>query len=461
MTLRPMIAWALIGLAGVTFADELPRLPATAVVVETRAGTSGPTVLVIAGGSRGQRFPLHALGQLDAWPLKRGRLVTLAIDGSSLPERLDNFVESLDPDWVIRLREDIYYPRTGWNLCGGCMVHEDSRRLMKASDQALKAVNASVSKSANRFRRRTLEENDRFPVLALAARIDAHGMLLVNSARQNTTPTRPFRSSTRIRQQRLMLHALLGHLEMIDRGVNIDHVVPRHEREKRIAVGIYDGPGSGDPMPFVSDLQQGLSRIEGHPLQPVEIRNGGLERFDVVIFPGGMSSHQFDALQKTGRQAVQGFVHRGGGYVGICAGAYMAATRPYAWGLDLIDARVVDHDHWARGIGTVSIELSGSGRTLFGNHRGSLDYHYGNGPIFAPAEKKELPDYRVLAWFRTAVPSRDGADPAVMVNTPAIISGHYGKGRVLVSSGHSEWSAGLEAFLLRYVEWAGQRRAEP
>jgi hypothetical protein len=109
----------------------------------------------------------------------------------------------------------------------------------------------------------------------------------------------------------------------------------------------------------------------------------------------------------------------------------------------------------------VSIELSGSGRTLFGNHRGSLDYHYGNGPIFAPAEKKELPDYRVLAWFRTAIPSRDGADPAVMVNTPAIISGHYGKGRVLVSSGHSEWSAGIEAFLLRYVEWAGQRRAEP
>ena len=47
------------------------------------------------------------------------------------------------------------------------------------------------------------------------------------------------------------------------------------------------------------------------------------------------------------------------------------------------------------------------------------------------------PDYRVLAWYRTAVPGRDGADPAVMINTPAILSGRYGKGRVLVSSGHS------------------------
>jgi glutamine amidotransferase-like uncharacterized protein len=109
----------------------------------------------------------------------------------------------------------------------------------------------------------------------------------------------------------------------------------------------------------------------------------------------------------------------------------------------------------------VSIELSGPGRALFGEHRGSLDYHYGNGPIFAPAKKKDLPDYQVLAWFRTAVPGRDGADPAVMVNTPAIISSRYGKGRVLVSSGHSEWSAGIEAFMLRYVEWAAARRGSP
>ncbi|MFP6767991.1 MAG: BPL-N domain-containing protein [Planctomycetaceae bacterium] len=461
MTLRLLIAWALIGLAGVTSADELPRPPIGTTVAERRSDTSGPTVLVVAGGARRQRFPLHALGQLDAWPLTRGRLVTLAIDGSSVPERLEDFADSLDPDWVIRLREDIYYPRTGWDLFGGCLIHTDARRLNNASDRALKTVNASVTESANRFRRLAPKKDARFPLLAMADRIDARGILLVNAARQNTTPTRPFRASTRIRQHRLMLHALLGHLKMIDRDINPDHLVARHERRQRLAVGIYDGPGSGDPMPFVSDLQQGLRRIEGHPLQPVEIRNGALERFDVVIFPGGMASHQFDALEKTGRRAVQDFVRRGGGYVGICAGAYMAATRPYTWGLGLIDARIVDHDHWARGIGTVTIELSDPGRTLFGNHRGPLDYHYGNGPIFAPAKKKELPDYRVLAWYRTAVPGRGGADPAVMINTPAILSGRYGKGRVLVSSGHSEWSAGIEAFMLRYVEWTGARRARP
>ena len=44
-----------------------------------------------------------------------------------------------------------------------------------------------------------------------------------------------------------------------------------------------------------------------------------------------------------------------------------------------------------------------------------------------------------------------------MIPLAARIDAH---GMLLVSSRHSEWSAGIEAFLLRYVEWAGQRRAE-
>ena len=53
MTLRLAIAWALLGFAGVTLADELPRSPAGASVVEMRSGNSGPTVLVVAGGGGG------------------------------------------------------------------------------------------------------------------------------------------------------------------------------------------------------------------------------------------------------------------------------------------------------------------------------------------------------------------------------------------------------------------------
>ena len=86
--------------------------------------------------------------------------------------------------------------------------------------------------------------------------------------------------------------------------------------------------------------------------------------------------------------------------MGICAGAYMAAIQPYQWGLDLLDAQIVDHDHWARGIGPVKIELSKSGEKLFGPRTGPAEYHYGNGPILAPGGKAAIPDYEVLAWYR-------------------------------------------------------------
>lgn len=222
-----------------------------------------------------------------------------------------------------------------------------------------------------------------------------------------------------------------------------------------LVVAVYDGPGAGDPLPLI-EWAQGLPEVKGQPMGPEEMAAGGLADMDIVIFSGGMASEQYDALGEAGRRAVVDFVGAGGGYVGLCAGAYMAAAPPYPWGLGLIDAQIMDHDHWARGIGKVDIELSARGQGLFGWNGGRMRYHYGNGPIFAPAEKPLIPDYVPLAWYRTGIGEGD-ADPAVMVDTPAILAGLFGDGRVLASSGHAEWTEGIEDFYLRYLEWVGGR----
>ena len=44
-----------------------------------------------------------------------------------------------------------------------------------------------------------------------------------------------------------------------------------------------------------------------------------------------------------------------------------------------------------------------------------------------------------------------------MIDTPAIIAGAYGRGRVIASSGHTGWSTGLEDFFPRFVLWTGRR----
>jgi putative intracellular protease/amidase len=48
-------------------------------------------------------------------------------------------------------------------------------------------------------------------------------------------------------------------------------------------------------------------------------------QFDLVVFPGGSGSRQAAALEQEGRGAVWRFVEAGGGYLGVCVGAYLAA----------------------------------------------------------------------------------------------------------------------------------------
>ena len=444
-------------------AQPVPAFDASVVRVATYdSGRPGPCVVVLAGGRADQRFQLHALSQVGGWSLSRGRLVTMGIDVPAIPAGFADQVAACQPDWSLELREDFYYPRAGLATLGGSLIHTSQPAVQPIAVAMLAAINAGQSDSQSHFQTRPGSPQLSSFALHWAGQHDVRAALLVTSARQNTTPTRDLRAAVRIRQHRLGVHALLRQLQMIDTTIQVDQFVDarraKPDAREKLVVGIYDGPGSGRPMPFVTDLMNGLSEVEAHPIHPVEIQSGGLASFDVVLFPGGMASHQFDALAVQGRRAVQEFVRGGGGYIGICAGAYLAARQPYTWGLNLLNAEIVDHDHWARGIGTVQIELTAAGQRVFEARSGRIDYHYGNGPIFSPAEQGDLPAYEVLAWYRSGI-GVNGADPQVMVDTPAILAGKYGRGRVLVSSGHSEWSAGIEAYLLRYVEWVGRRGA--
>lgn len=56
--------------------------------------------------------------------------------------------------------------------------------------------------------------------------------------------------------------------------------------------------------------------------------------FDVLIVPGGSTAADLRSLGKEGRERIRHFVHSGGGYCGICAGAFLGLKH-----LRLVDAR--------------------------------------------------------------------------------------------------------------------------
>ncbi len=192
---------------------------------------------------------------------------------------------------------------------------------------------------------------------------------------------------------------------------------------------------------------EAVERVPGFEVRLVtgeDIRAGKLKDFRVLIQPGGSGSGQAKALGQEGRERVKEFVKQGGGYIGICAGAYLA-SRSYDWSLHILDAEVLDRAHWARGTGDVELKLSPKGKEFFGAKDDVVTVYYGQGPLLAPGKDDAIPDYEPLAAYQTEIHSRGGAQPGVMKGTTAAARATYGAGRVFCFSPHPEKTDSPEA----------------
>jgi glutamine amidotransferase-like uncharacterized protein len=163
--------------------------------------------------------------------------------------------------------------------------------------------------------------------------------------------------------------------------------------------------------------------------------------FDLVIFPGGSGTGQSNALGAPGRAAVQAFVRDGGGYIGTCGGAFLALTHLKLYG----NPSPPTVQPWARGHGPVRIEFTHEGVTsldlpesVYGDQNVTIEYW--QGPIVATADMaKYSPQVSILSVFRTEIHnSHTNETTGNMVNTPAMTSAMYGKGRVVLNSPHPE-----------------------
>ncbi|MEW4529171.1 BPL-N domain-containing protein [Maioricimonas sp. JC845] len=229
--------------------------------------------------------------------------------------------------------------------------------------------------------------------------------------------------------------------------------------EGTVRVAIYDHSDGKANGP--NHLLQFLTPDAGFDAQrvtPEQIREGILSDFDVVIMPGGSGSSQAKHLEEAGRDAVRTFVSEGGGYVGICAGAYLASSH-YSWSLGLINARVWDRAHWARGNGQVVLQLAPEAVEPLRAGTENLEVRYAQGPLLVPDTKPDLPGYEVLATFDTEV-AKKGAIPGVMCGTHAIVRSVYGKGRVICFSPHPEVPGGPNRIMAAGIRWAARPDAE-
>ena len=222
-----------------------------------------------------------------------------------------------------------------------------------------------------------------------------------------------------------------------------------------LRIAVFEGNGVGrstDKLIAAIQGQSDADQVTVVRISADDIRAGGLTNVEVLVHPGGSGSKQGKSLGEDGRRLVRQFVEQGGGYLGVCAGAYLA-TNDYDWSLDLIDAKVVDRMHWARGTGSVKLRLSDDGIAFF-EQMPTIDLHYGQGPLLARREwdDVDVPDYESLAIYDSEIATK-GAPKGIMKGTSAIVRCRYGSGRVFCFSPHPELTDGKSQMIATAVAW--------
>ncbi len=240
-------------------------------------------------------------------------------------------------------------------------------------------------------------------------------------------------------------------------------------QDDEIGVGVFidrDPEGFPDVMQQYAvdtlEVMKSMDACSAVFVTPGDIRNGALDSLDVIIIPGGDACRHMAALETDGADAVRNFIRNGGGYVGICAGAYLARTDASGAGgqvLNLVPAVLVDGGrYWDRGVGRVRISVTRDGRKCFPELKSHspLSIEYFNGPVMIYHQPSGLPRYETLMTFASEM---KGAHPlsAPMRGKPFMIRSRYGDGTVVLTSGHPERTPGLQWMLYRMVTLATGR----
>ncbi|MFP6739282.1 MAG: BPL-N domain-containing protein [Planctomycetota bacterium] len=457
------------------------------------SGVDGPVVLITGGMHGNEPAGSRAAEQIVHWKITRGRVViaprtntpglkanTRFMPGVDKPannlnrnfpatgapdqarsvpgKALWELARKVKPGWVFDLHEGFDFNIANKGSVGSSVIYLDSPGTRKVATLLIDEVNSTITDPKRKFVHISGGPVNTGLARACIDRLGSKGFIL-----ETTFNRQPL--SLRVRQHRLMVYKALSRLGMVEGGPHIlaDRKAAAAARGippgELVLAALYDGGGTGgNGVANVTRQLHPLSKVVLCNIGPSDIADGVLGQFDVSIFPGGSGSGIARAIGKEGRVHVQQFVRGGGGYLGICAGGYLAAAN-YQWSLGIVDARTITGKHWLRGRGKVKIELTEEGRRVFGDFKLPLDVTFANGPIVSPAGLDQLPDFEPLAIYRTEH-AENGSPAGLQVGTPAIVAGRCGSGRVISISPHPEATAGLEFFIPRAVEWVADRSPE-
>jgi len=161
------------------------------------------------------------------------------------------------------------------------------------------------------------------------------------------------------------------------------------------------------------------------------LKSGELKNFSVLIVPGGYTLKLLQNLNDKSRQTIRRFVKDGGGYLGICMGAYVASE------IGLVNTEAI------RVSGEYDVELNvvGPDHPVMKGYTGRVSMKYQNGPEMI-ATGSEVP----LAVFSN--------------QKVAIVASSLEEGRIVLFSPHPERSRSNWAMIENALDHLEKPRKE-
>jgi glutamine amidotransferase-like uncharacterized protein len=93
------------------------------------------------------------------------------------------------------------------------------------------------------------------------------------------------------------------------------------------SVAVYSGEGTWDESVQAAGKLFESAGYSVAFLGPKEVEGDALGRFNIICVPGGDMYQYAQEISSTGREKLRSFVRDGGGYIGICGGAYFASEQ--------------------------------------------------------------------------------------------------------------------------------------
>lgn len=236
-----------------------------------------------------------------------------------------------------------------------------------------------------------------------------------------------------------------------------EHRVENKDSINKINVGVFDGNGASQICVLETiealKVDSGIHTIE---ISASSIMNGALDNLDVLVFPGGSGSKEYNNLGLLAANKVRTFAGQDDkGIVGICAGGYLLASTPDYASLQLLPVHSI-RKYYNRGRGLISFSTNKEGDKIFPElssmEESFLQYY--DGPMY---ENIDSSIFVTIATINTDIATKKGFPHGVSLGKPAFGIAEYGKGRVIMTIGHPEATSGMRWMVPRMARWAANK----